>query len=56
LEGPAKRAITPEAALRIGAALGTPARLWLAIQQAYDLWKSELEVGAKVRAEVQNAA
>src|ERR1700761_2252292 len=51
-----KRAITPETALRIGTALGTGARLWLAMQQAYDLHKVELELGAKVRAEVRGAA
>src|SRR5271154_852180 len=51
-----KRAITPETALRIGTALGTGARLWLAMQQAYDLHKVETELGAKVRAEVHSAA
>lgn len=51
-----KRAITPETALRIGTALGTGARLWLAMQQAYDLRKTEIELGAKVRAEVEHAA
>jgi len=51
-----KRAITPETALRIGTALGTGARLWLAMQQAYDLYKVECELGAKVRAEVEPAA
>lgn len=50
-----KRAITPETALRIGTALGTGARLWLAMQQAYDLRKVEIEIGDKVRAEVQAA-
>ena len=50
-----KRAITPETALRIGAALGTGARLWLAMQQAHDLYKAEVEIGAKVRAEVEPA-
>ncbi len=50
-----KRAITPETALRIGTALGTGARLWLAMQQAYDLRKTEVELGAKVRAEVEHA-
>jgi addiction module HigA family antidote len=49
-----KRGITPEIALRIGTALGTGARLWLAMQQSYDLRK--VEVGAKVRAEVRRAA
>ena len=50
-----RRAITPETALRIGTALGTGARLWLAMQQAYDLRKVELEMGDKVRAEVHAA-
>jgi addiction module HigA family antidote len=47
-----RRAITPETALRIGTALGTGARLWLAMQQAHDLRKVEREFGEKVRAEV----
>ena len=47
-----KRAITPETALRLGIALGTGARLRLAMQQAYDLRKVEVELGDKVRAEV----
>jgi addiction module HigA family antidote len=51
-----KRAVTPETALRIGAALGTGARLWLAMQQAHDLRKAEVELGARVRAEVEPAA
>jgi antitoxin HigA-1 len=51
-----KRAITPETALRIGTALGTGARIWLAMQQAYDLHKVEAELGARVRAEVLPAA
>lgn len=51
-----KRTITPETALRIGTALGTGARIWLAMQQAYDLRKVEMELGDKVRAEVQPAA
>ena len=32
-----RRAISPETALRLEASLGTPARLWLSIQAAYDL-------------------
>lgn len=51
-----KRAITPGTALRIGVALGTGARLWLPMQQAYDLRKVEIELGEKVRAEVGDAA
>ena len=52
----AKRAITPETALRIGIALGTGGRIWLAMQQAHDLRKAEIAVGDKIRAEVQTAA
>jgi addiction module HigA family antidote len=51
-----KRAITAETALRIGTALCTGARLWLAMQQAYDLRKVEATLGAKVRAEVLGTA
>ena len=51
-----KRAISPETALRIGTALGTGARLWLAMQQAYELHQGEIELGEKVRAEVHRAA
>ncbi|MFI5020286.1 MAG: HigA family addiction module antitoxin [Alphaproteobacteria bacterium] len=48
-----RRAITPETALRIGRALGTGARLWLAMQQAYDLWAVEQEHGERIRREVE---
>lgn len=51
-----KRAIMPETALRIGTALGTGARIWLAMQQAYDLRKVEIKLGAKVKSEVERAA
>jgi addiction module HigA family antidote len=51
----ARRAITPETALRIGRALGTGARLWLAMQQAYDLSQAERQHGERVRAEVDAA-
>jgi antitoxin HigA-1 len=51
-----KRAISPETALRIGIALGTGGRIWLAMQQAHDLRKTELAIGDKIRAEVGTAA
>ena len=51
-----KRAITPETAMRIGTALGAGARLWLAMQQAYDLRKAEIAFGDKVRDEIEPAA
>ncbi len=50
-----RRAITPETALRIGRALGTGARLWLTMQQAYDLSQAEQRYGERVRAEVEAA-
>jgi hypothetical protein len=56
LRAPAPRPAAAHTALRIGTALGTGARLWLAMQQAYDLRKVEVELGDKVRAEVQSAA
>lgn len=52
----AKRAITPETALRLGRYLGTGARLWLALQTRYDLACAERELGAKVASEVPEAA
>ena len=52
----AKRAISPETALRIGVALGTGGRIWLAMQQACNLRKAEIAMGDKIRAEVQSAA
>lgn len=50
-----RRAISPETALRIGRSLGTGARLWLAMQQAYDLRQAEMAHGAQVNAEVAAA-
>lgn len=50
-----RRGISPETALRIEASLGTPARLWLNMQAAYDLYRVELEHGEKLRGEVAAA-
>ena len=47
-----KRSISPETALRLEASLGTPARLWLNMQAAYDLAIAEAKVGDAVRNEV----
>jgi len=52
----AKRAISPETALRIGVALGTGGRIWLAMQQAHDLRKAEIAMGDKIRADVESTA
>ena len=35
--------VTPEMALRLSRAFGTSPRLWLNLQQAYDLWEAERE-------------
>lgn len=50
-----RRGISPETALRIGRSLGTGARLWIAMQQAYDLRQAEMAHGAQVEAEVDAA-
>ena len=50
-----RRGISPETALRIGRSLGTGARLWISMQQAYDLRQAELAHGAQVDAEVDAA-
>ena len=50
-----RRAITPETALRIEASLGTPARLWLNMQSAYDLHQAERKFGEAVKREVAAA-
>ena len=47
-----RRGISPETALRIEASLGTPARLWLNMQAAFDLHMVESKVGEAVRREV----
>ena len=50
-----RRGITPETALRIAASLGTPARLWLDMQAAYELHQAEAKFGEAVRKEVMAA-
>lgn len=47
-----RRGISPETALRLEASLGTPARLWLTMQAAYDLHQAETKFGAAVKNEV----
>jgi addiction module HigA family antidote len=41
-----KSAVTPEMALRLGKWCGNGPGLWLRMQQAYDLWEAERELGA----------
>ena len=50
-----RRGITPETALRIEASLGTPARLWLDMQAAYELHQAEAKFGESVLKEVMAA-
>lgn len=50
-----RRGISPETALRIEASLGTPARLWMDMQAAYDLHQAEAKFGAAVKREVMAA-
>lgn len=47
-----RRGISPETALRLAASLGTPARLWLDMQAAYDLHQAEAKFGEAVKREV----
>ena len=50
-----RRGISPETALRLEASLGTPARLWLDMQAAYDLYQAEAKFGEAVKREVMAA-
>jgi antitoxin HigA-1 len=50
-----RRGISAETALRLAAALGTPARLWLNMQAAYDLFQVERVHGESIKAEVAAA-
>ncbi len=43
-----KAPITPPMALRIGKLCGNGATLWLNLQQRYDLWRAEKEIGKEV--------
>ena len=50
-----RRGISPDTALRLEASLGTPARLWLDMQSAYELQVAEAKFGAAVKKEVMAA-
>lgn len=47
-----RRGISPDTALRLEASLGTPARMWLDMQSAYELYQAEAKFGAAVKKEV----
>jgi len=52
----AKRAITPETALRLGRYFGNNAQFWLNLQARYDLLIVNRELGKRIKAEVEQAA
>ena len=51
-----KRGISAETALRLGRYFGTGAALWLNLQSQYDLAVARRDLGAKIAAEVEEAA
>ncbi len=51
-----KRAVTPETALRLSRYFGNSAEFWMNLQTRYDLLVAEREMGARIRAEVIEAA
>jgi addiction module HigA family antidote len=52
----AKRAITPDTALRLARYFGTSAEFWLGMQVSYDLELAQDRVGAKIEATVRPRA
>jgi antitoxin HigA-1 len=43
-----RAAVTPEMAVRVGKLCGNGPRIWLAMQQAHDLWQAELDLTEQV--------
>jgi len=52
----AKRGISAETAIRLSRYFGNSARFWVNLQARYALAKTELEMGQKINAEVEEAA
>ena len=52
----AKRAVTPDTALRLGRYFGTSAEFWLGMQATYDLETTRDKVGAEIEASVKPRA
>ena len=52
----ARRAITPETALRLSRYFGNSAQFWMNLQTRYDLNKTELELGRQIESEVEQVA
>ena len=51
-----KRGVTPETALRFARYFGNSPEFWMALQARYELAKAKQEIGARINAEVQQAA
>lgn len=51
-----RRGISAETALRLGRYFGTGAPFWLTLQSQYDLEVAERDLGARIAAEVEQAA
>ena len=51
-----KRGISAETAIRLSRYFGNSARFWVNLQAGYALAKTELEIGQKINAEVEEAA
>jgi len=51
-----KRGISAETAIRLSRYFGNSARFWMNLQAGYALAKTELEIGPKINAEVEEAA
>ncbi len=52
----AKRAITPDSALRLARYFGTSAEFWIGMQTTYDLETARDKVGADIEAQVHPRA
>lgn len=48
----AKRAVTPETALRLAQYFGNSGHFWMNLQARYDLARTENELGERIKAEV----
>ena len=52
----ARRAVTPDTALRLGRYFGTSAEFWLGMQATYDLEMARDEIGPEIKASVKPRA
>jgi antitoxin HigA-1 len=52
----AKRAVTPDTALRLARYFGTSAEFWIGMQATYDLETARDRVGAEIEAQVRPRA